>query len=69
MDICITVTRKSYLPFYCIFQVKQFLKEILIRKSDCMMIRGEFRNLPNINDGADSHDLFCHKAASCLIGF
>ena len=42
----------SYLPFYCNFQEKQFLKEILGRKSPCIMIRSKFRTLSNISQGA-----------------
>ena len=45
-----TRTHKSYLPFYCNFQEKQFLNGILGRKNHCIIVRGEFRTLPNIND-------------------
>ena len=45
-------THHSYLPFYCNSREKQFLKEILGRKSHCIMIRDKFRNLSAISHGA-----------------
>ena len=45
-------THRSYLPLYYNSQGKQFLKEILRRKSHCIMINGKFRTLSNISHGA-----------------
>ena len=45
-------TYHSYLPFYYHSQEKQLLKEILGRKSHCIMIKGKFGTLSNITDEA-----------------
>ena len=51
----------SYLPFNGIGQEKQILREILVRKSHCVMIRGEFRTPSNISDEANIRYLSWEK--------
>ena len=50
-------TYNLYLPFDGNGQEKQIWRGILVRKSHCLTIRGEFRTPSNINDGAKSHYL------------
>ena len=52
------ITSYLNLLFCCNSQEKQILKESLTRKSHCVMIRGEFRNLSIINYGAKNRYLF-----------
>ena len=51
----------SYLPFNGMGQEKQILRGILVRKSHCVMIRGEFRTPSNNSDGANIRYLSWEK--------
>ena len=49
-------THHSYLPFYYNSQEKQFLKEILGRKSHCIMIKDKLMELLSLME------LLCEKS-------